>query len=528
MRKGSITVFISLVLAVMISLIAASLLTVRVAADRMMLANCADQAMFSLFAQYDRDMLEDFDLFFLDGGRGASGFHPESLYRFAMKAADGVLHGPSGPGGILAGAADTAGIGGVSLCDLTLTGGSIDGYLLASDGRGAVFEECATAYMKEILGITVLSELGGEISSLSEQVLLYETEGLNSREDTSEQWAELEALSAERRSLLQEPEPVGPDGAPDDSASGPASASGGPVAGGEDSGEGFAPGEAEEAQSSVEELKRVGQFSVLRLVTTDPDAVSGKTAAKASFPSERALNGGLGILSIDLAPGMTDRLLFHEYLLRHFGNYREPCESGLSYPLEYLVAGRDSDVANLQAVANRLLLVREGANLMYLYRDPLHRSAASTAAKILSAVLLIPEAEPLIEGLLTAGWAYCESLIDVRGLLDGDRIPLVKTSESWQLPFSQIFGFRSHMDDFRARSGSGMEYRDYLRVFLFLTDAEKLRMRTLDMAELRIRESGRPRFQIDSCIVSLTVYFAAEAENRFPLQTEKTYDYRTL
>ena len=63
MRRGGITVYLSLILLVMLSLIAAGLYSARQAAGRVVLASGTEQALFSLFAQYDRDLFEGYLLF---------------------------------------------------------------------------------------------------------------------------------------------------------------------------------------------------------------------------------------------------------------------------------------------------------------------------------------------------------------------------------------------------------------------------------------------------------------------------------
>ena len=64
---------------------------------------------------------------------------------------------------------------------------------------------------------------------------------------------------------------------------------------------------------------------------------------------------------------MAERFLFQEYLLRYMGRYgREHEEDALRYQIEYLITGKESDLENLKGVVNRLCILREGANAMYL------------------------------------------------------------------------------------------------------------------------------------------------------------------
>ena len=68
-KKGSITVFLALVLSVLLSLVATSIQSVQAAAARTQILNGLDIGLYSLFGQYDRSLLKDYDLFFLTGRR---------------------------------------------------------------------------------------------------------------------------------------------------------------------------------------------------------------------------------------------------------------------------------------------------------------------------------------------------------------------------------------------------------------------------------------------------------------------------
>ena len=67
-KKGSITIFLALVLSVILSLVSASIESVRMAAARTQILNSMDIGLYSLFGQYDRTLLEDYDLFALYAG----------------------------------------------------------------------------------------------------------------------------------------------------------------------------------------------------------------------------------------------------------------------------------------------------------------------------------------------------------------------------------------------------------------------------------------------------------------------------
>ena len=80
--KGSMTCTMCLLLLVLLSLLGACIRSSRVSAGRVQAVNAMDTAMYSLFAQYDRDLLKDYHLFFLDGGYGENSLtFPSFLHR---------------------------------------------------------------------------------------------------------------------------------------------------------------------------------------------------------------------------------------------------------------------------------------------------------------------------------------------------------------------------------------------------------------------------------------------------------------
>ena len=62
-KKASITVFLALILSLLLSLICTSIQSVRMASSRMQILNSMDIGLYSLFGQYDRKLLEDYELF---------------------------------------------------------------------------------------------------------------------------------------------------------------------------------------------------------------------------------------------------------------------------------------------------------------------------------------------------------------------------------------------------------------------------------------------------------------------------------
>ncbi|MDB8755446.1 MULTISPECIES: hypothetical protein [unclassified Ruminococcus] len=79
-KRGSITVFLALTLGLILSLLSSGLESARMAAARTQILNGMDIGLYSLFGQYNKSFLKDFDLFAVDGACGGKEMNLASIY----------------------------------------------------------------------------------------------------------------------------------------------------------------------------------------------------------------------------------------------------------------------------------------------------------------------------------------------------------------------------------------------------------------------------------------------------------------
>ena len=258
----------------------------------------------------------------------------------------------------------------------------------------------------------------------------------------------------------------------------------------------------------IKELKKKG---LLALVFPANQTLSeGKIPADQLFSGRTALEG-MGLVPMAKGHSISDKVLFCAYLADHMGNCVENENTGtLVYQMEYLLNGRKSDRENLEQTVKKLLLAREAANLLYLEADREKKSEARTLASAVCAALAIPIAEDVVAQVLLACWAYGESLMDVRTLLAGGRVPLEKTKSTWQLDLRDLAKLTERLKDPAKDDGDGLRYGQYLQVLLYANDEAMCVKRGLDMVEDGIRGiEGREDFQIDCCIYAMEVQVKA-------------------
>lgn len=392
-----------------------------------------NRAIESVFAEYQKELLDSYDIFALEGSY-ESGNYSEELVQDRLK-----FYGVEN------------------------TEQSLERIQFLSDDGAKGFVEQAVCYMEHKYGLDYLKD---KISM---------TGIWKSQEEQSEKYSKEEKDQANTLGELI------------------------------DSGEGTLPEEGNPI-SHVSSLKKE---SVLELVMPKEKSVSEKSVDLSGTLAFRKNNQGYGDFS-DVAgeTGTVSELLLGEYILEHFQTaVEEPEGGGLDYELEYILGGKGSDRENLEAVVKKLLLLRFVPNYVYLQGSAEKKAEAEALALTLCSLLTVPGiTEAAVQGILFA-WAYGESLVDIRSLLAGNKVPLVKSDESFQLSLAGLLtiGETEDLNDGRDDT-DGLSYREYLRMLLFLEKKESVALRALDLIEMDlVKKQGLSFFRADQCICRMEV-----------------------
>lgn len=445
MKKGEITVFLSLLFVLLISFVTGVLEAAVVQTEKNMCRLKADRAVFSVFGEYQRELLEEFHIFALEGSYGTGDFSEENvLRRMHYYGTEGMVH-------------STAGIQ----------------YL--TDNKGQAFREQVTAYMEQKYGLGFVKNFAGMTEEWKEQSI--EGEKMREQEETIlEDYKNL--TGAEEKSSSEEQTPF----------------------------------------SCLETIENAG---ILSIALPKDMKVSGRAVNLEEQVSYRNLRTGYGSFPARQGiKGPEEKILFNEYILQKFSHASGSSEAGettdeteekkdssLKYEVEYILAGKSSDKENLESVLFKIFLIRMALNYMCLLGENSLKAQAEVMAIVISAVLLMPEISEPLKHLILLAWASGESIVDLRSLLSGNRVPLTKNSDNWQLSLGSLLLLGSGSD---AVEGSdtqdGVSYEDYLRAFLFLENTDNVSMRTLDRMEENMKSvCGLEFFQADQCISRLEI-----------------------
>ncbi len=436
--RGSITVFFVLMLTCLFSAFFALLEAARAGGLKASVQMCTMQAKDGLLASYSRPLWENYHLLFWEGQEGD----------FPELSSAGSLQQS-----IVEGNWDQFGITRKNfyVFPVHLTDVEVQGYQLATDHGGAAFREQAADMMKQDIAEDAIKAIVEVVSR-----------GGNEQDEekaVKQEQAAMETLENLLEKEVSPSESSGQAGLPADPV---------PETGGQSV-----------PDNPIQWMKEVKKNGIFAFLMPEED-ISQKAIDLGDSVSGRKLQEGT--ISGTEETDISEKMLFRLYLSSNFSDVTEKTEEhALDYEMEYLIAGKSSDKANLTAVINRILLLREAANMVYLETNPQKQQEALSIAVMITAAVGQPElAEPVKYGILAA-WAYAESLSDVRILLDGGKVALAKTDEQWHTQLSRLSSSITENDG--KKQQTGLSYEGYLQVLLWTTSDKKLSERAMTLIE---------------------------------------------
>ena len=168
------------------------------------------------------------------------------------------------------------------------------------------------------------------------------------------------------------------------------------------------------------------------------------------------------------------------YAKAHFKNFlsktkEDDKKEALRYGLEYLIAGKESDEANLSSVANRIFGLRTIVWYGYFLTRKDKMAEAEAIAAAIASVLALPAAIEIIKYGIVMGWSMDEARKEVKSLLKGDDIPLLPGKSE----------------------GVKLKYQSFLDSFLVIASS-KLPIRMVKLIEQNIKLRYYQGFRADS------------------------------
>ncbi len=455
---GSVTLFLALTLTIVLSLFFSLLEAVRVQGLSMIAQRNLKLSLTSAFGAYHMPLWRDYRLLFLDGGDWEGQFNLSALEGRMVKE-------------------DALKQRGSSFYQIALKNIEVTKYGLASDHGGIPFRIQACKAIKEQLALDTVESLKEKLESGGKLA--------EDRKELGEKWDTAQNAESEAKSWKE---------------------------GKEETEEGEKPGIMEGhgtvpvdklPKNPMDFVKVWKKSPMLALIVENPSAISGKgISLDGSMGKRKKEKGNL----VEKGTESLEKLWLGQYL-----NYYLSCQNGagtggsknhvLDYELEYCIGGKATDRENLEQTVKELLLIREAGNFMAIMKDEKKKALAlEMAAAAAGFTGIAPLVQAVQIGILLA-WSYMESVLDVRCLLAGGKIPLVKEPSEWK---SDIFSGEKVLGQKTEKEETGLSYREYLQILLLTIQEETLAYRAMDIIEQNIRmEPGEGQFRMDYVIYGM-------------------------
>ncbi len=453
-KRGEVTAFLALIFVLLVGFTGSVMESASLQSAKSYRRTDMNCAMESVFAEYQRDMLEEFDLFVLDATYESGNYSEERIFdRLLYYGASGIEQ-------------------------------TMNRVQLLTDYNGAALEDQIAKYMKSRYGLSSLNPFDEDEDIWKD------------RADEAEESAKVEdRVNEELSEILSENEQ-----------------------------------ELPVENNPLPNMQRIASTPLTELVMPQGKEVSDASVTTDTLVSGRTLQRGYGDFSDKARQESLSKILLGEYLMTHFDTAveEEETDGTLKYELEYLLAGKNSDRENLNAVLKRLLILRFVPNYTYLQQDAAKQTEAQSLALTLCSLIALPVATEAVAQALLLAWAVGESVMDLRSLMKGGKVPLVKSAETWQLSLAGLMTLGTEDDHGEGMdSEEGLDYKGYLRGLLLLENKNNLLHRTEDLIELCMRnEKGLAWFRADHCIYRMEVTSTVRLRRGITYTFDTYYTYQ--
>ncbi|MBR5127868.1 MAG: hypothetical protein IKU69_05520, partial [Roseburia sp.] len=332
MKRGSITPFCAMSLLLITSLLFALLEVARTYGLESYVTMKAQTVMDSVCAEYQPFLWKQYGLLFLDGAYGTEYFSMEYVtdslesHMTANCSTQGWLQEKVG----------------MNLLQVAPDGAQLLGYALATDDKGETFLNYIAKRQKENMPLQMAKELylqfqkGQELEKKNAGVEESVLAAKKVLQDVESQWALRSENEMEDGEETEEAEKTKPD--------------------------------TSILQNALTHTTKMQNSGTLNMIFKDLLGISAKGSMITQNLQSRKKQEGSMYFSGEKE--WYRKLLVLDYMEEFFSNYSNINENHfLSYEMEYVISGKNTEWENLDDTLDRIMLIREAANVAYLLGD---------------------------------------------------------------------------------------------------------------------------------------------------------------
>lgn len=201
----------------------------------------------------------------------------------------------------------------------------------------------------------------------------------------------------------------------------------------------------------------------------------------------------------------------NEYIKNYFASYsnQKGGKQALRYQQEYLLCGEKTDKENLSETAYRLLAVRTVLNSSILFLSKEKMSEAYSVALAIIGFTGMEALVRLVQGLIIVTWGMLEGMVDVTALFAGYKVPVVKGEKELKIGMTDLLRAGRDLVQEKAKqyktTKAGMDYDDYLSMFLMAMKDDLKRYRMMDLIQWDMQKELGTDFYLSKCVDQIEV-----------------------
>ena len=254
----------------------------------------------------------------------------------------------------------------------------------------------------------------------------------------------------------------------------------------------YIPSEEDESNKNIyESAKELLDKGILSLVVEETDNISNTTIKHSNLPSDFT-----EYKKKDVTDALKNKTMLCLYSGEKFGNYMHSKKGNyLSYEQEYIICGNDDDRSNFAGTIEKIVGIRNVETLACLITDKEKQAEISAVALSASTALGLPVLEPIIKAVLNEAWAFAEAINDAKLLVKGESIDIIKKKNNWNTGLKNLLKSSGK----GTSGGKTVDYEQICKLLILQKKEEEISYRIMDLIQFNISKKYNPEFKMIKC-----------------------------
>lgn len=247
-----------------------------------------------------------------------------------------------------------------------------------------------------------------------------------------------------------------------------------------------------------------------------PDSMSFASAYSVFEKAESMASGFVEAVSAPIS-----HIYLNEYIYGMFSGYSDGLASskdnvtltGIPFKhhcfeseIEYILFGHEMAYKNVAVAMAMIYVFRVLFNCIHILTSPDKLRSVTETAEMMAGWWSLELAVPPLVAVMVFFWSAMESVADLKDLMLGDQVALLKNETQWQVEFDTLLtGDSLESENLSDKSSLMWGYKDYLRLMLYLplTDKDTKIARFMDLIQFNMTNQRQGDLYLKDYVYSL-------------------------